>query len=157
MAMALGQIGQGTTPTGVAPWQTDVTGALLETRPRLQVALRQQHSMVIFHLQESKQQWLKWNQTKKRGPCWNRTFFESATFGGAETSLMADAFAAVCSIARLWLRTKVDLIYVDYKVLQGHLVSALESVRFSLNPNLLLHVFIWLIFRKGWFCSCHGS
>lgn len=57
--MALGQIGQGTTPTGVAPWQTDVTGALLETRPRLQVALRQQHSMVIFHLQESKQQWLK--------------------------------------------------------------------------------------------------
>lgn len=55
---------------------------------------------------------------------------------------MADAFAAVCSIARLWLRTKVDLIYVDYKVLQGHLVSALESVRFSLNPNLLLHVFI---------------
>lgn len=55
MDVALFQIGQGNTLTGVAPWQTGVTGAFLETRPGLQVALRQQHSMVIFHLQESKQ------------------------------------------------------------------------------------------------------
>lgn len=59
-AMALFQIGPGSALTGVAPWQTGGTGPLTRNKTwAAKVALRQQHSTVIFHLQESKQEWLK--------------------------------------------------------------------------------------------------
>lgn len=72
---------------------------------------------------------------KEKGTLLEQNILESAKFGGAETSLVAKAFAAVFFIVCLCPKAKVDLIYPEYKVYQGRLVFTLESVRFRFESQ----------------------
>lgn len=56
---------------------------------------------------------------KEKRALLEQNILEYAKFGGAETFLVAGAFAAVFFIVNLCPRAKVDFIYPEYKVYQG--------------------------------------
>lgn len=133
-AMASFQIGQGNTLTGVAPWHTGVTGALQrqdlgckwpwdKSIPWWSFMSKSQSNSGWIEIKQGKGALLEWNILQ------------------AETSEIANTFTSVFVIPCLCPRIKVAHISLDYNVLKGCLILALESLGFSFESWFANFVF----------------
>lgn len=145
----------------VAPAKPGVRGAQPGIRPEPHMALRQCHTLEISHLWESTQEWLKWSYTKNYlafARVGSSLCMFSVVWSGY--SFLADAFLLnyVYKLSSLYniFALGPRLTIAAWNTYKDRLVCILKS-DLVLNPNSLLHTYIWQIIIKDLFCTKHGS